>query len=106
MRRKRSKGAVRAMILFPPRQISSGLEPACAAAVWRICDLAIEQIDDELASIRWEGTRSFLAGLLAWDICLFLALSFGAIESLPDFPRQLISDGLIIVGWVALWYPA
>ncbi len=106
MRRKQPKGAVRVTISLPADRFSSDLEPACAAAVRRICDLEIEQIDDELASIRWEGTRSFLVGLLVWNVCLFLALSFGAIESLPDFPRQLISDGLIIVGWVALWYPA
>lgn len=106
IRRSQPKGAVRATIYLPPDRFSPELEPACAAALQRICAIQIEQIDDELASIRWEGGRSFLVGLLVWAVCLFLALSFGAMESLAEFPRLLISDGLIIVGWVALWYPA
>jgi len=106
IRRKQPKDAIRATIFLPPDRFSPELEPACAAAIHRTCDIQIEQIDDELASIRWEGIRSLLVGVLVWAGCLFLALSFGAMERLAEFPRLLISDGLIIVGWVALWYPA
>jgi hypothetical protein len=106
IRRRQPKKAIRATIFLPPNRFSPALEPACAAAIHRICDIQIEQIDDELASIRWEGMRALFVGVLVWAVCLFLALSFGAMERLAEFPRLLISDGLIIVGWVALWYPA
>jgi hypothetical protein len=106
LRRTSRERAVRATFYLPPEQYSPDLEPACAVAVRRLCDMHIAEIDDELADIRWEGSRTLLFGLLVWAACLFLAISFEAAESLSEFSRLFFSEGLIIVGWVALWYPA
>jgi hypothetical protein len=105
IRQKQPKGEILATISLPTDRISDDIERICAAAFRRTCDVHIEQIDDELASIRWEGTRSLWVGLVVWAACLFLALFFAELEKFPEFPRLFLSDGFIIAGWVALWYP-
>lgn len=105
VRRNRPKGAVRATIYLPADRYAADLEPACQAAFRRICDLRIEQIDDELALIRQELWRSIVIGLLIWAGGLFLGLFFYSLEGLSVFFRYFVSDGLIIAGSVGLWYP-
>lgn len=106
VRRKQPKKTICATIILPTEQYSPGLEQVCATALQRACDMHIERINDELRSVRWEGRRTLFVGLLVWAVCLALALLLDTVVGISNYPRVFLSEGLIIVGWVALWYPA
>ncbi|MFM8320240.1 MAG: hypothetical protein ACKOC5_04920, partial [Chloroflexota bacterium] len=99
------KGELCATIFLPLGIFSADLQPACSAAVRRICSLRIDQIQEELILIHRDLRRSLLLGLLIWGAGLFLGLFFYSLEGLPAFLRYFLSDGLMIAGSVGLWYP-
>jgi hypothetical protein len=38
-------------------------------------------------------------------VCLLGSRLMGEVELLPGFVERFIDEGLVIAGWVALWYP-
>lgn len=62
----------------------------------------VRAVDNELKNLFRQGRVSFLFGLIFLIICVFLAIQFAG--DMKIFNR-VIYEGLIIMGWVALWKP-
>lgn len=90
------------------------LQIACAAAnlETRIRPALAGYVDHRVAELRQEkrrierrGLTELVFGLLFLGVCLALS---GAAASVPGGPAWLglvIAEGLVIVGWIALWHP-
>jgi hypothetical protein len=53
------------------------------------------------------GWRSLWNGLLFLGLCVLLASLFASdvLSWIPGFLRTVLSEGLTVIGWVALWHP-
>lgn len=58
--------------------------------------------DNELKFLFRQGRTSFLFGLVFLFICIFIAVRFAREQTVFS---QVVYEGLIIMGWVALWKP-
>jgi hypothetical protein len=59
-----------------------------------------------MMSLRWQAIKATQTGLLVLTLALLGAAAADGAESLPDTLRSLISESLIIAGWVSMWHPA
>lgn len=64
----------------------------------------LDRLDVERAAIRRRGLKELLVGLLFLGACLAVAALLAS-SSGPSWARTFFSEGLIIVGWIALWHP-
>jgi hypothetical protein len=71
-------------------------------ALWRYQD---ERLGEELVTIRRDGLRALVKGLLFVLACMVISAVVGKITLLPELVRGLVSEGFVIAGWVALWVP-
>ena len=97
---------VHTTILLPSTQLSKDIEQNCRIALERYCKVQIHQLSNNMASLRRQGFISLQTGLIFLAACSVLATFFATLKGLPEFPRQLLSEGFIIAGWVGLWHPA
>lgn len=74
-------------------------------AVAGYCAERIARIEVERAAIRRRGLKELLAGLIFLGVCLAAAALLSASWSGPDWLRTFFGEGLVIVGWIALWHP-
>jgi hypothetical protein len=75
------------------------------AGLHRHCDLRIGQIGHNIASLRQEGLATLWRGLLFLALCMLGSQLLGDPKFLPGILARFLDEGLIIAGWVALWYP-
>ncbi len=73
-------------------------------AIAGYCAERLDRIDVERAAIRRRGLKELLVGLLFLGACLAVAALLAS-SSGPSWARTFFSEGLIIVGWIALWHP-
>lgn len=98
----RSKKPVRATLVLPPDQIGPGLEERTRAAVRRYCRSQLVKLDQELRMAHRRIIRSFVVALVA----MFALFGTAALlTSSRQFIPEVIAEGLIIAGWVLLWFP-
>jgi hypothetical protein len=97
---------VHTTILLPPAQLSKNIEQDCRISLERYCEVKIHQLSNHMVSLRRQGIISLQTGLIFLAVCSVLATFFATLGGLPEFPRQLLSEGFIIAGWVGLWHPA
>lgn len=55
--------------------------------------------------IRKKGWRALRLGLVALALALSLSTAISQIGPFPNLLNEMLSEGLIIVGWVVLWHP-
>jgi hypothetical protein len=96
---------IRATIFLPPNQISGDLVNDLSGGVRGYCDAQIHQINQDLASTRWQGIKALQTGLLFLAACLLLSAFFSGLAVLPEFLRTFLGEGFLIAGWVSLWHP-
>lgn len=96
---------VRTTIYLPKGRIPAQLPQECRRAVRAYCTVQIQQITNELASLRWQGLKALQSGIVFLAVCLLLSTLFDASTAMPDFLRRILGEGLLIVGWVSLWHP-
>lgn len=68
-------------------------------------DHRVAELRQEKRRIERRGLTELVFGLLFLGVCLALS---GAAASVPGGPAWLglvIAEGLVIVGWIALWHP-
>jgi hypothetical protein len=94
--------AVKATIVLPPERIEADTEERIRAAVRRYCSAKLRDIQHDLAATRWRGLRALLVALVA--LFVFIGAS-KVVHSDELLFLQIISEGLSIAGWVALWFP-
>ena len=93
-------------ITVPPSCWSDDLEARTRRAVRLYCRNRLAQIDRDKRSMHRRGIRALQYGLLVWGACLVLSSIVEASAVLPAFLTRFLGEGIVIVGWVALWHPA
>jgi hypothetical protein len=71
----------------------------------RWCELELERIDTRRTLMARERGRAWVVGAAFFAACLLLA---GLLESVPflsGFVASLLSETIIIAGWVGIWHP-
>jgi hypothetical protein len=70
-----------------------------------VLDTRIERNRNDARSLRQEGYATLWRGLVFLALCLLGSRLIGEVTLLPGFVEHFIDEGLVIAGWVALWYP-
>lgn len=101
---------VRTTLVLPARERAPDLEARCRAALRAVLDRRLARNRNDARSLRHEGYATLWRGLAFLAACL-LASKFldwrltDAQNLLPGFVLRFLDEGLVIAGWVALWYP-
>jgi hypothetical protein len=101
----RPQGSVRATIVLPAAQFDPGSEGQLRASVDRYCEMRIGDLERERAALRYDGISALAIGV---PILLFVLLLSQAVRhsGMPEFLRSFWADYvLLVIAWVALWYP-
>jgi hypothetical protein len=96
---------VRATLHLPAGVRTPDLEARLRAGLQQYCDLRIGQIGHNIASLRQEGVATLWRGVLFLALCMLGSQFLGEPKFLPGILARFLDEGLIIAGWVALWYP-
>jgi len=95
------------LLITLPRQFNdTGLAEKIQAALRRYCDARVEQYQRDLDHVKRKGPRALMYSLVIITIGLTLAGLLMNSGILSDTFRVLLSNGLTIFAWVALWEPA
>lgn len=103
--RPRTAGPVRATLRLPAAARTPDLEARLRSGLQQYCDHRIGQISNDIASLRQEGLATLWRGLLFLALCMLGSQVLGEPKFLPGILARFLDEGLIIAGWVALWYP-
>lgn len=91
------------MIYLPPAEVSAEIETDLKEAVKNHFSYKKLLTEIELKRLLYQGRRNFIIALAFLFICLL------AIRLLSTFEESLVntlfSEGLLIIGWVAMWEP-
>lgn len=91
-------------IHLPSRQAGTAAVGSLGASLSHYFDYRSRMVARELAEEFRLGRRALLIGLAVLGICLVLGQMFVAFNS-NGRVGHFVEEGLIIVGWVALWRP-
>jgi hypothetical protein len=91
------------MIYLPPAEISAEIENNLKKAIKNHFSYKKLLTEIELRRLLYRGRRNFLIALIFLFLCLLtIRLISGFEESLM---KTIFSEGLLIIGWVAMWEP-
>lgn len=96
---------VRATLRLPAAARTPDLEARMRLGLQQYCELRIGQIANDIASLRQEGLATLWRGVLFLALCMLGSQLLGEPKFLPGILARFLDEGLIIAGWVALWYP-
>jgi hypothetical protein len=96
---------LRATLRLPAAARTPDLEARMRSGLQQYCDHRIAQITNDIASLRQEGLATLWRGLLFLALCMLGSQMLGEPKFLPGILARFLDEGLIIAGWVALWYP-
>lgn len=99
------RAPVSARIVLPTSERAPDVEERCRGALRAVFDRRIERNRNDARSLRKEGYATLWRGLVFLALCLLGSRLMGEITVLPGFVGRFIDEGLVIAGWVALWYP-
>jgi len=103
--RPRPGRPVRATLRLPAAARTPDLEARIRSGLQQYCDHRIGQIANDISSLRQEGLATLWRGLLFLALCMLGSQMLGEPKFLPGILARFLDEGLIIAGWVALWYP-
>lgn len=103
--RPRPDRPVRTTLRLPAAARTPDLEARVRAGLQQYCDLRIGHIGNNVASLRQEGLATLWRGLIFLALCMLGSQVLGEPKFLPGILARFLDEGLIIAGWVALWYP-
>lgn len=99
------RAPVRTRILLPSSERAPDLEERCRSGLRAVLDRRIARNRNDARSLRQEGYATLWRGLLFLALCLLGSRLMEVIDFAPGFVERFIDEGLVIAGWVALWYP-
>jgi hypothetical protein len=94
---------LRLEIYLPPDEIRKDTEESVTHAIHNFFDYKEQVTDSDLRAILRQGRASLVIGLLFLSACLFGRELVGNL--LHGTAREILSEGLLISGWVAMWRP-
>ena len=101
-----SYNRVRLTLVLPPDQITPGLELEVMHAVDRYCRGRLKDIEHQIHASRWRGRRALLLAFLALFVFTGGAILLASVITPQNvIVLGVISEGLAIAAWVALWVP-
>jgi len=103
--RPRPDRPIRMTLRLPAAARRPDLEARMRSGLQQYCDHRIVQITNDIASLRQEGLATLWRGLLFLALCMLGSQMLGEPKFLPGIFARFLDEGLIIAGWVALWYP-
>ena len=109
LRLKRQKlpkgGKLQLEIRLPADQLGGGTEARLREALSAHLAARIASEEDSLNFLRRETAQSLRVGGLFLVACLILSAVVDQLEMLSPFLQRLLSESLVIAGWVGLWHP-
>jgi hypothetical protein len=99
------RAPLRTTLVLPAGERAPELEERCRAALRAVLERRLERNRNDARSLRQEGHATLWRGLAFLALCLLGSRLVGAQELLPAFIGRFLDEGLVIGGWVALWYP-
>ena len=99
------RAPVTACIVLPASERAPDLEQTCRGALRAVLDRRLERNRNDARSLRHEGYATLWRGLVFLALCLLGSRIMADVTLLPGFVEHFIDEGLVIAGWVALWYP-
>ena len=63
------------------------------------------RLAEQLVTVRRDGLRALGKGMLFVLVCMIASAAVSKTTFLPELMRNLISGGIVVAGWVALWNP-
>lgn len=97
------KTSMRLEIYFPSDVLQQESEAAITQAIHNFFDYKTQAKERELRIILREGRTSLLIGLLFLSVCLFARELLGNLTA--GTVNEVLREGLVISGWVAMWRP-
>jgi hypothetical protein len=101
------EGSIHLTVQLPAEKISAQSGATIREALDRYCRLKAESNHEMLMLRRRIGIRSLLTGLLFLGVAMLCAALFASdlFSGIPAFLRAVLSEGFVVIGWVALWHP-
>lgn len=99
------RAPVSTRIVLPASERAPDLEGRCRAALRAVLERRLERNRNDARSLRQEGYATLWRGLVFLALCLLGSRLMGETTLLPGVVARFIDEGLVIAGWVALWYP-
>lgn len=95
---------LRLVIHLPPEHVNEVTRAQLASAIANYFDWRAHESRHELLQILRIGRISFLIGLGFLAFCMLMR-SLASMALPENFISSLLDEGLLIIGWVALWRP-
>jgi hypothetical protein len=70
------------------------------------CEHKMHINDLELINNKWEGKKAAVSGITFLAICVILSVIIGYFDFVPELFSSVLTEGLLVVGWVGMWKPA
>jgi len=105
LRRYEGKKAGELTLVLPPDQITVDLAERFKPALAGMCAVRMDDLAETKSAVRLMGRRELRFGLLFLAACLFLAGIVDASTRSDGFFSHFLVEGLVIIGWIALWHP-
>jgi hypothetical protein len=90
---------------FPAADLDDDLADRASAALTAYAGSRIATLEREKERIRRRGMKELVYGLLFLGGCLVGSALLGGTDWGPAWFTEFLSEGLIIIGWIALWHP-
>jgi len=103
--RSQPRVPVRARLVLPASERTPDLDVRCRSALRAVLQRRLERNRNDALSLRQEGYATLWRGLLFLAVCLLGSRIMAEVTLLPGFMERFLDEGLVIAGWVALWYP-
>jgi hypothetical protein len=91
------------MIYLPPAEISEEIDDNLKKAIKNHFSYKKLLTEIELRRLLYRGRRNFLIALIFLFLCLLTIRLLSTFEE--SLMKTLFSEGLLIIGWVAMWEP-
>lgn len=89
-------------LLLPPAKIEPGLEQQTQEAVRRYCSVRVKEIEQGIRGMRRHAIKALLLALVG--LIVFIGVG-GELISDSSLLIRFIGQGLIVLGWVLVWFP-
>ena len=96
---------VRVTVVVPDAEMRPGLDDRLAAAIRAYAAVRVRDVEYRRATQRHEGLTSLLISIPILAVLTLLEVWVASSDNLPESGATAIDGILVVLVWVALWYP-
>lgn len=100
-----SREAIRVRISLAGENSVRYTDEGIAAAIAGYASARLDRVGAELARIRRLAFKELAFGVVFLALCLVVSSVLAGVGITPDWLRDFFVEGLVIIGWIALWHP-